>query len=1325
MNEGAPKFPSREELKKRGQEADPDLLRRDKPNIPESSTSPEVTSTGVFEPRPMPGYKFTGNEVGGNQNIFHIGGNATIANEGSTIDQSYRGVDSKSEIEDAVKKTDEEIKETSEVKNEAAEDSKNTESQEVVNASSEKEKKPYEAPELIVEGVEQVAASVDDLGSESSPENVEILQQRLSDARIHYIQSLAHRGNIIRHGADKYKSHSQENEKAYSEALSNYARAVMQDSIKSFSNDVESAEKDDLKKQLQQERNREIVTGLVKLQQQEQNEFDKAVAQNVNEDSMRKFRNWYYRHTKGRLLAGGSLAAAGYFIPMATPVAIIGRTIMGSVGGAAAGEAILEKNSLIGHKGLSDRLTKVVHGSKWERFKRALPFRKKEVAYEDRVERMGIIRNQIFDIKDPDYLSDEEVLDEVARLRALQVAKATDIKHASAGQSSEIADIIEMLVEREADIITERLHDKLDKDSNKAEVLANDIQRHLQRELRQQGEEILDQTDRERVNRLIRRLGGFAAGAVAGTLIGSRGMQAMAGETTAAYATFEQETVDNPLETPLTPEPEVATAPTTEVITPPAPEFIGSVDIVIDEKGEGMIRAIAQYLESEAVGMDHESAMAFANKAFEVGEITQGKEEMFNLVHIGDHFSIDLSGVTKDQLVALDANTIKSFNPVALSQGDGGSIGQVLGGLFEQPDFVTDSGYAAGQELGQLGDYLNSTDTSSVLDNSEGLLNNLSGVNNLQRIFENLDPSTATPEQIEHLLQTVIPYLQQDLALVSTMSPQELLELKDGLAEFEGQLSALEQMVDLAGESKNDLIDILPEQTQDEWAQMTNILTEMHDKVDLRLEEITLDTTGIPVVTPDSVSSTADSLPNIPPDVSTTGIKLSSSYEAMSSTRLENLTTNLNALEYNPGSSAYTDQLDSWSAEFAADRSAAEYKETMSGGWSALRAYFDDNTAPIRVLGLYEHNGQQVNPFAYFGFDAETADDMWEPTTNLSQEQIGTNYNELADRYNAVAEKLGLQTFEPDNPGVLFDGEPLNLPEKLPNIIPKAPIDLTPPPAGAVDSAAATSNSFPNNADQPAVTTASFQLVETLASADQVLDRFETGDGRKLIGSPEHQQALNQWGQLFLAQKGLESDFNEYLDAITERAESLQGKTIGNQLIEIDGQEYNFLVELGVLDSGEDLGSLSEEARGEKFNFANDRAQALSELMKSKSFPAAPTDLTPPPAGVMENAGLITSNVTPNPNQPAVTTASSTSETAGTDPGLVEKAYEGTRKVRDVARGAEKAVRGNSGLHSLLAGLMGEDNLETAREVVDDVADEIDGVESEVERARRNARSSS
>ena len=385
-----------------------------------------------------------------------------------------------------------------------------------------------------------------------------------------------------------------------------------------------------------------------------------------NEGVWHNFRQkWFSKGWKRARLGGGILLSIGGLL---TPWSAAARSTMGAVGGAMFVERFLENRVGIGHRGLTDKLVK--------------KFQKNNTNEAD-------IKNEIAG------LPKEDIYKEAFRLQAVQIERKTEIKKASLGQTDLDAKVIQLILDQRDTYLAERMAEKVA--GEKAVV----IMEQLDAELDDLPELEVGAVSRERRNRILRRVAGVGIGAGLGVVAGTRLFDLLDGDDIVPN-------IGGPdVEVPeLSPNPDLANGQFESKV-------IGKVPIEINERGEGMIVAIAQHLEDN-VDMDHDAAMALANKMFEVGEVTQGKEEMFNLVHVGDTFTINLGNLTAEQLQALDADTIKDLDPRMLASNPTDALGQIISGAFQQNDFVTGSGYAAGEELGRPGEFVNESSSSAT-----------------------------------------------------------------------------------------------------------------------------------------------------------------------------------------------------------------------------------------------------------------------------------------------------------------------------------------------------------------------------------------------------------------------------------------------------------------------------------------------------------------------------------------------------------------------------------------------------------------------------------
>lgn len=101
-------------------------------------------------------------------------------------------------------------------------------------------------------------------------------------------------------------------------------------------------------------------------------------------------------------------------------------------------------------------------------------------------------------------------------------------------------------------------------------------------------------------------------------------------------------------------------------------ETLGVQEVAIDDKGEGMIHAIADMLEDE-FEIPREQAMRIGNELYLKGEQLEGTDaEMFNLVGEGSSFSLDFGDLTAEALESQPAEDLVqdiTFSQEAFEEG--------------------------------------------------------------------------------------------------------------------------------------------------------------------------------------------------------------------------------------------------------------------------------------------------------------------------------------------------------------------------------------------------------------------------------------------------------------------------------------------------------------------------------------------------------------------------------------------------------------------------------------------------------------------------------
>jgi hypothetical protein len=123
-------------------------------------------------------------------------------------------------------------------------------------------------------------------------------------------------------------------------------------------------------------------------------------------------------------------------------------------------------------------------------------------------------------------------------------------------------------------------------------------------------------------------------------------------------------------------EPDVDPSETGIVAEKPetAQETIGFQKITIDERGEGMIHAIADKLEDD-FDLPHDKAMRIGNELYIKGEQNGGVQEMYNLVGEYSSFSLDFGEVTSGDLNSQSAEDLADKINFTQEEFDAGPSG--------------------------------------------------------------------------------------------------------------------------------------------------------------------------------------------------------------------------------------------------------------------------------------------------------------------------------------------------------------------------------------------------------------------------------------------------------------------------------------------------------------------------------------------------------------------------------------------------------------------------------------------------------------------------
>jgi len=230
---------------------------------------------------------------------------------------------------------------------------------------------------------------------------------------------------------------------------------------------------------------------VIALMVKEQEEIDAQAVEGIERGMFEKLKTKFRQMSKTRILGGFGLAAVAASGGALGVVAGGARAVLGGVGMYTGVEAGIQQHSKrLGHKGLVDSIVK--------------KFGNDDVATREYVEDLDI----------------QEVRREVARLRMLQVEKGVDIARAGrlGGKS---AGAVAILLDRERRHTAEEVA-RLPLNLSPEEKLGEVISRNLSNEEGVRNLIWADETDREHVKKLGRKLTAVIAGGATGWLIGSK-----------------------------------------------------------------------------------------------------------------------------------------------------------------------------------------------------------------------------------------------------------------------------------------------------------------------------------------------------------------------------------------------------------------------------------------------------------------------------------------------------------------------------------------------------------------------------------------------------------------------------------------------------------------------------------------------------------------------------------------------------------------------------------------------------------------------------------
>ncbi len=400
---------------------------------------------------------------------------------------------------------------------------------------------------------------------------------------------------------------------------------------------------------------------------EEQRNVDEISTEGIERNRLEKLKTKWRQMGRFRLVTGALLGGAGVASAMtgvAVPLVMGGRAVWGSVGTYTGTEAGLERYSkLIGHKGLVSAIAKQIGRS----------------VNPDAVDRA--VSN----------INPEDIRKEASRLRMLQVERGVAMRDLlSAGDST--GAIAEAIIRMDDILQARQVAEGIDASGPGVAVLIAD---KLNRETNSRNEVIESEVDRERINKMLRKIIAAAAGGATGWLIGNKLFHRV------------QPSRSGDINIPNTPKPPLDSTRLPETGVLPN---VHSLHRVV--AGENTWKIIERNLDSNSVlnGLDEGARTHVIDSfkdIFDKMSATELKDLGFtsgdaNILHIGD--AIDIAGKVEDP----------SLISQALLNARGLSPDQVAS-IVKNNKVIFDWLSAHGQELVQSGKVMNSSIVERVL----------------------------------------------------------------------------------------------------------------------------------------------------------------------------------------------------------------------------------------------------------------------------------------------------------------------------------------------------------------------------------------------------------------------------------------------------------------------------------------------------------------------------------------------------------------------------------------------------------------------------------
>lgn len=446
-----------------------------------------------------------------------------------------------------------------------------------------------EAIEVSTQGNEEVVETSSDVMQEEVPEleeTIPALQERLDQMSLDDVRALYHRARFMRGrialgrsvevGGKKESLWFTEGaqrlrliQSSYEDRLAEYRRREVEVYLQEQGETLTP----------------ENIRGFVVTQQKEEQEKIDTLLSGRDRTKAEKIRRWVLKHSKARMVGGLGLTALTAVASALTPVLVPIRAVVSGAGTYVGVEALLEKTRLVGHKGLIDKIAKDLKGK----------------SVDEIIQVIG------------EELNSQQIDKEYARLKMLQIEKGVNFKDLGSPNA------VQALISQYHKNLAERM-------MNSTQEVDEDLLSAFFEEQSKITNESLtasfDAHEKERIDKMKRKVIAGAAAAGSAFIISQSLFDGP--PDSADISSVESPSIQ------ATPEPGDVDLPEVDIELPERLDV--RVPITIDEDGEGMIRAIAQHLEGS--GLDHEKAMKIGNAMYLEG-LKEHAEVISNLRDLG------------------------------------------------------------------------------------------------------------------------------------------------------------------------------------------------------------------------------------------------------------------------------------------------------------------------------------------------------------------------------------------------------------------------------------------------------------------------------------------------------------------------------------------------------------------------------------------------------------------------------------------------------------------------------------------------------------------